>query len=181
MKKISVLVILCAFFFAAQAQSHECDGKHQPERCNQKECQTMMKLKREFMMQNLQLQPEQTDKFWAAYDRMENTEYEILKEQRNQKQAAGIPAKLAPDSIQILLNDDQILLLYRLRVESKQKLAQIESDFLNEAAKILTPQQIDQYYQLERKFKHTAVKHTQKKDLAPNMKLEAKPMPTKNR
>ena len=71
---------------------------------------------------------------------------------------AGITKHVRPDSVQFL-PDEQILALYDSRLSTKQKLAQAEYDFFIAISKCLTAKQVDEYFQLDRKFKRSAAKH----------------------
>lgn len=140
----------------------------------------MMKLKREFMEKNMQLNDNQKKEFWAAYDEKAGTTFKVLASARKQKEEAGIPKHVAHDSIQYL-NDEQILLYYRVKMETKEQITSAETKFFNRISKCLTAKQIDQYYQLERKFQHSAVHKAKSKKGDPQvkgkeLKLEAAPL-----
>ncbi len=173
MKKIAILGILCAFFFCAQAQVKQISapaGKASAnEKCEREDCQTMMKLKREFMEKNMQLNDNQKKEFWAAYDEKAEATFNVLNYSRKQKEEAGLSRHIAHDSIQYL-NDKQILLYYQLKAEVKEKISIAETKFFKRISLFLTAKQVDQYYQLERKFQHSAVHKANGKKDEPKMK-----------
>lgn len=171
MKRIFVLSILCALIFSLNAQINPTPAKNSdgvksvtaakadmPAKCGTKDCQTMIKLKREYFEENFKLEEKQKAAFWAAYDARTEAEFEAFNASRDAMKAAGITKHIRPDSIQFL-SDKQILALYNNRLSTKQKLAQAEYDFFVAISKCLTAKQVDEYFQLDQKFKRSAAKH----------------------
>lgn len=168
MKKIFALSVLCALIFSLNAQVSTTPAKkstevqavkaENPAKCGNKDCQTMMKLKREYFQENFKLKDQQKDAFWAAYDAYTKAEFEAFNASRDAMKKAGITKHVRPDSVQFL-PDEQILALYDSRLSTKQKLAQAEYDFFVAISKCLTAKQVDEYFQLDRKFKRSAAKH----------------------
>lgn len=161
--------MICAVTLSVSAQNNP--ASQNGHKCDKQDCQTMMQLKRNFFKDNFTLNDNQKDAFWKAYDARETAEYQAMAEQRQKKEAAGVTGRVGFDSIQYLSNE-QIIAIYSSRFEAKEKIAQIEKTFFNELVKCLTPVQIDQYYQLERKFKHSAAKKASDK----RFKIKPQPM-----
>ena len=174
MKKIFTFILICVMVVAVNAQNNASASTG--HKCEKQDCQTMMQLKRSFIEENFMLKDQQRDAFWKAYDKRETAEYQAMSEQRQKKEKVGITGRVGFDSIQYL-SDEQILAIYSSRVEAKEKLAQIEKTFFDELVKCLTPSQIDQYYQLERKFKHSASKKASDKKVPANSQRMDKPQP----
>lgn len=197
MKKIFVLGILSALLFSVNAQVQLSPAKTSSDaqsakaasvdqmKCGNKDCQTMMKLKREYISENFTLQENQKEAFWKAYDAYTNAEFKAFQEQREAKEAAGIP-RMHPDSTQ-QLTDEQILASYRIKLETRAKLLKAEMDFFNALTKCLTAEQVDEYYKLEHKFKRSAASHKTGGKHVPHAhpqmgqprQMEAKPMEKK--
>ena len=51
------------------------------------------------------------------------------------------------------------MILYKTRLETRRQLLEAESQFLQSISKCLSAKQVDEYFQLERKFKRSAASH----------------------
>ena len=127
-------------------------------KCGSQDCQAVMKLKKEFLEKNFTLKEEQKKPFWDAFDAYAKAEYSAFQKSRAAMHEAGIDRHVAPDSIQYL-SDDQIMILYKTRLETRRQLLEAESQFLQSISKCLSAKQVDEYFQLERKFKRSAASH----------------------
>lgn len=166
MKKIVILCMLVCFAGATMAQVQtdvskkevSTDAKSSNSKCGSQDCQAVMKLKKEYFENNFKLDEKQKDPFWEAFDAYAKAEFEAFQKSREVMREAGIDHHVAPDSIQYL-SDDQIMILYKTRLETRRQLLEAESQFLQSISKCLSAKQVDEYFQLERKFKRSAASH----------------------
>lgn len=166
MKKIVILCMLVCFAGATMAQVQVESAKKQNtqvpkeghSKCGSQDCQAVMKLKKEYFENNFKLDEKQKDPFWEAFDAYAKAEFESFQKSREVMREAGIDHHVAPDSIQYL-SDDQIMILYKTRLETRRQLLEAESQFLQSISKCLSAKQVDEYFQLERKFKRSAASH----------------------
>ena len=185
MKKSVLLTIILAFcvsFSFAQEPSKQMASKA-PQ--NENGCQNkpgdcmepkpfnpmMIKMKREFIQENFVIESSQKEAFWNAYNEYEKEIITAHKEQREFRKKNNIPSKMTADSLSNL-SDEAILSYYKNNFETKNKLFKAEENFFNKLRNILKPQQIAQYYILEKNFHKSA----SKMDKGPKMKMEEKPM-----
>ncbi len=172
MKKFLAFGMMFSFLFYVQAQvvtqpAQKSDNMKaaqaapSPSKCETKDCQTMMKLKKEYFQKNFTLQPEQEKDFWNAFDAYANTEFDAFKSHREALAKVGIDHRVPADSVQYL-SDDQIRVLYSSRLELRSKLLKAENEFFKSISKCLSAKQLNEYYQLEQKFKRSAAKHQHK-------------------
>lgn len=129
----------------------------QHAKCDKQDCQSMMKLKRDYIKAGFALQESQVTDFWNAYQKMEDAEYQAYKSQQEARAEAGIPKHISKDSIKNL-TDDQIKIFYKTRFQTKRKVLQAEEVFFDSLTTILSAKQIENYYTLERSFKRSAVR-----------------------
>ena len=169
MKKVILLRLLIGFVGVSMAQVQKefskkeaaTDIKPDGSKCGSQDCQAVMKLKKEYFETNFKLDEKQKEPFWEAFDVYAKAEFEAFQKSREIMREAGIDHHVAPDSIQYL-SDDQIMILYKTRLETRRQLMEAESQFLQSISKCLSAKQVDEYFQLERKFKRSAASH--KKD-----------------
>ena len=189
MKKIMLFAVLIglASISMAQVKVEAAKPEAVPEsksissKCGSQDCQTVMKLKREYIEKNFTLTEEQKAPFWAAFDEYAKSEYAAFQKSREALRAAGIEHHVAPDSIQYL-SDNQIVSLYTIRLETRRNLLEAESAFLNAISQCLSAKQVNEYFQLERKFKRSAASHRKaskdspdNKEKCPQKRIEAAP------
>lgn len=156
MKRITMFLLTCVFIVSLSAQadqtSDQANGK-----CDDQRCQTMMKLKRAFIEENFRLDDAgQNKQFWDAYSNLEKSEFKIFQQQQKMKTEAGLP-KLARSSTLDTLSNEQILAYYKIKFQIRDQKYNAEKTFFNEICECLSPKQINEYYQLEKRFKRTAV------------------------
>lgn len=177
-----VLVVVLNFSFA-QEHSKVVPGKtdqhenFRPEK--QGDCiepqainPMMLKMKREFIQENFVIGSEQKDAFWIAYSEYEKEILKIHKEQREFRKKNNLPVRMTADSLSSL-PDNVILIYYENNFKTKNQFFNAEENFFNKLKEILKPQQIAQYYILEKNFRKSA----SKMDKSQKMKADAKPMP----
>lgn len=131
----------------------------------------MLKMKREFIQENFVIESSQKEAFWNAYNEYEKEIIAAHKEQREFRKENNIPTRMTADSLSNL-SDDIILKYYENNFDTKNLLFKAEEKFFNNLKNILKPQQIAQYYILEKNFHKSAVKM----DRPGAAKLEMKPM-----
>lgn len=153
--------LLVSFAAATMAQGQVEASKS--SKCGSQDCQAVMKLKKDFLEKNFMLKDDQKKPFWDAFDAYAKAEYAAFQKSREAMNAVGIDHHVSADSIQYL-TDKQILVLYSTRLETRRALLEAETNFLNAISQCLTAQQVNEYYQLDRKFKRSAASH--KKDAA---------------
>lgn len=161
MKKIMLFCLLVSFAAATMAQGQVETTTN--SKCGSQDCQAVMKLKKEFLEKNFTLKEEQKKPFWDAFDAYAKAEYAAFQKSRAAMHEAGIDRHVSADSIQYL-SDKQIIVLYTTRLETRRALLEAETNFLNAISQCLTAQQVNEYFQLDRKFKRSAASH--KKDAA---------------
>ena len=166
MKKIMILCLLVCFAGATMAQgqnesakkSASTTVKSNDSKCGSQDCQAVMKLKKEYLETHFKLDEKQKEPFWEAFNVYAKAEFEAFQKSREVMREAGIDHHVAADSIQYL-SDDQIMILYKTRLETRRQLLEAESQFLQSISKCLSAKQVDEYFQLERKFKRSAASH----------------------
>ena len=160
MKRITMFLLTCVFIVSLSAQAEQTKGK-----CDDQRCQTMMKLKRAFIEENFILgDAGQHKQFWDAYSKLEKSEFEAFQQQQKMKTEAGLP-KLARGASLDTLSNEQILAFYKIKFQIRDQKYKAEKTFFEEICKCLSPKQINEYYQLEKKFKRTAVSKEEHKRL----------------
>lgn len=115
--------------------------------------QAMMDQKKEFIKNNFKVSQASEEAFWKAYDKNAEAEMKVYKEQRAMKEAANLPHFGDTTA----LTDEQILEKYRINFVTKHKLLSAEETYFSDLKKILSPQELDAYYKLEKKYLRTAV------------------------
>lgn len=131
----------------------------------------MLKMKKDFIQENFVIESSKKEAFWNAYNNYERSILDAHKAQREFRKANQIPARMNADSL-TNLSDETILKYYENNFSTKNLIFKAEEKFFNDMKSILTPQQIAQYYILEKNFQTSAVKM---KHLDP-MKMDMKPM-----
>ncbi len=152
--------------------------KSNNSKCGSQDCQTVMKLKKEYLEKNFALKDDQKKPFWEAFDAYAKAEYAAFQKSREIMREAGIDHHVTADSIQYL-SDKQIVVLYTTRLETRRQLLEAETEFLNAISQCLSAQQLNEYYQLDRKFKRSAASHKQDASHK-SMPVSKEKSPTKN-
>ena len=130
----------------------------------------MLKMKKDFIQENFVIESSKKEAFWNAYNEYEKEIIAVHKAQREFRKDNNIPTRMNADSLSNL-SDEAILKYYENNFITKNQLFKAEEKFFNQLKGILTPQQIAQYYILEKNFQKSASKMDR-----PTMKMEAKPM-----
>ena len=130
----------------------------------------MLKMKKDFIQENFVIESSKKEAFWNAYNNYEKEIIAAHKAQREFRKANNIPTRMTADSLSNL-SDEAILKYYENNFITKNQLFKAEEKFFNQLKGILTPQQIAQYYILEKNFHKSASKMDKQK-----MKMEAKPI-----
>lgn len=189
MKKIALtLMLVCAMllnFALAQEPSKPMPGQNAPHSEKMQHPgdpkhhnPMMLKMKKEFIQENFVIESSKKEAFWNAYNTYERSIMDAHKAQREFRKANNIPNRMNADSL-TNLSDDVILKYYENNFQTKSLISKAEEKFFNDMKNILTPQQIAQYYILEKNFQTSAVKMNHLKPMkmeAKPMKMEAKPM-----
>lgn len=141
--------------FCLSAQNNPaCTSPHAPKSQQVKpDKQMMVELKREYIKKNFVIEEAQKKPFWEAYEKYTAAEMSAYKEMQAQRKALAIPSR--GDST--ALTDDQILQKHALHLQTKRKILVASETFFEDLKKVLTPQQIDNYYRLEKRFVKTVV------------------------
>ena len=139
----------------------------------------MLKMKKDFIQENFVIESSKKEAFWNAYNAYERSIIDAHKAQREFRKANNIPNRMNADSLSNL-SDDAILKYYENNFTTKNLIFKAEEKFFNDMKNILTPQQIAQYYLLEKNFQTSAVKKSHpmpaKMDMKPiNKELHAAP------
>ena len=118
----------------------------------QDDCQSIMMIKKNFMERNLVLSNNERQAFWNAYN-------PYLKEQSEVFEASK--ALLQKNSIErnkgridyLKLSDKQLYVLMEDKIDTKDKLLQLEKKLYDELKKVLSAKTLYQFYQIEARFK----------------------------
>lgn len=166
MKKSILLFLLVAFTTVTMAQvqgdgakkqnAPQCAESH--SKCGSQDCQAVMKLKKDFFESNFTLNEDQKRPFWAAFDARAKAEFDAFIKSREAMNEAGIDRHVSADSVKYL-SDSQIISLYSIRLETRRQLLEAETKFFNAISQCLSAKQVNEYFQLERKFKRSAANH----------------------
>lgn len=184
MKKSAFLMIVLAmaisFGYAQEpgkpmpGQAAQCDKGHPGKQDHLSEPRPvnpmMLKMKKDFIQENFVIESSKKEAFWNAYNNYEKEIMAAHKAQREFRKANNIPTRMSADSLSNL-SDAAILSYYENNFATKNQLFKAEEKFFNDLKAILSPQQIAQYYILEKNFHKSATKMDK-----PQMKMEAKPM-----
>ena len=131
----------------------------------------MLKMKRDFIQENFVIESNKKTAFWNAYNSYEKEIMAAHKAQREFRKANNIPTRMTADSLSTL-SDEAILSYYENNFTTKSLLFKAEEKFFNDLKTILTPQQIAQYFILEKNFHKSATRMNKPQP----MKMDAKPM-----
>jgi Spy/CpxP family protein refolding chaperone len=96
----------------------------------------------------LNLTPEQAPGFWAVYNEYNNKKQEL---NRRIRQLNNEPGRSN-------LNDDQLLNGIREVNATRQKLADLDSEYSNRFLKVISPQQLAELYKTEQVFNNMLLK-----------------------
>jgi len=186
MKKTALLTIVLAlvtiFIYAQEPMGKQMPGKNIPNEkihsSKQDDCMEpqpinpmMLKMKKDFIQENFVIESSKREAFWNAYDTYEKEILAAHKAQREFRKKNNIPFKMTADSLSNLSNE-VILNYYENNFTTKNMLFRAEEKFFVQLKSILTPQQIAQYYILEKNFHKSA----SKMDKPQMMRMDAKPM-----
>lgn len=176
-----VLAMMLSFSYAQEHAKQMPAKGGQPEKCHAEkpgDCMEpqpinpmMLKMKREFIQENFVIESSKKEAFWNAYNEYEKEILAAHKAQREFRKANNIPTRMTADSLSNL-SDDAILSYYENNFNTKNQLFKAEENFFKQLKGILKPQQIAQYYILERNFHKSATKM----DKPQMMKMDSKPM-----
>ena len=131
----------------------------------------MLKMKKEFIQESFVIESSKKEAFWNAYNEYEKEILAAHKAQREFRKSNNIPQRMTADSLSTL-SDDIILKYYENNFTTKNLIFKAEEKFFNNLKNILTPQQIAQYYLLEKNFHKSATKM----DHPHQIRMDAKPM-----
>ena len=180
-KAVVVILFVCAmtldFAIAQHPTKPVCESsgnpieKPQPQREPGSINPLMLKMKKDFIRDNFVIETAKKEAFWNAYNTYEHSIIEAHRAQREFRKNNNLPNRINADSVSNL-SDDAILQYYENNFTTKNLISKAEEDFFKDLKTILTPQQIAQYYLLEKNFQASAVKmkHSQP------MKMEMKPL-----
>ena len=185
MKKSALLLIVLAmmlsFSYAQEpgkpmpGQAAQCDKGHADKQDHLSEPRPvnpmMLKMKKDFIQENFVIESSKKEAFWNAYNNYEKEIMAAHKAQREFRKANNIPTRMTADSLSNL-SDVAILSYYENNFATKNKLLKAEEKFFNDLRAILSPQQIAQYYILEKNFHKSATKMNKPQPT----KMDAKPM-----
>lgn len=111
-------------------------------------------LKEEFFKENLNLNANQKDAFWKAYNKYTAAQKQAMENEKKAMEKAGIPAHhCSKDANASKPTAEQKVAAYSIQLEKRQAMLTAEQNFLNEISKALTKEQVAQYLQLEKAFK----------------------------
>ncbi|MBR0078306.1 MAG: hypothetical protein IJP72_07910 [Bacteroidales bacterium] len=180
MKKTAFILMLAMSLNFAFAQNHckpmpDKNAPHPEKSQHQREPGSinpmMLKMKKDFIQENFIIESSKKEAFWNAYDAYERSIIDAHKAQREFRKTNNIPNRMNADSLSNL-SDDAILKFYENNFTTKNLIFKAEEKFFNDMKNILTPQQIAQYYLLEKNFQTSAVK----KSHPMPAKMDMKPM-----
>ncbi|MCL2290493.1 MAG: hypothetical protein FWC34_07310 [Bacteroidetes bacterium] len=118
----------------------------------QEDCQSIMTIKRNFMERNLALSDNECQAFWDFYNPYLKEESEIFEASRTLLHKNNIKrSKGRVDYTK--LNDKQLYILMEDRIDTKEKLIQLEKKLYEQLKKILSAKTLYQFYQIEGRFR----------------------------
>ena len=141
MKRVILMTIVAVLSFAGAANMQAQPGKHSSEH---KEKFFMAKMK--MIQQELKLTEEQTNEFTPVYRKYDEEMLEIFK---NHRVAENKLKKSGASNATKVVN---------LRIEMKMDLLRLQKSYTNKFAKVLTPEQLLQLDDAERKIQFQIMK-----------------------
>ncbi len=133
--------------------------------------ENILQLKMDYVKKNFTLNDEKSIKFWPLYERYLQAERDIHETSKQQLEKIGIERKHGRiDFSQI--EDEKIYLYYEHRFKQHESLANNERNFYQEMKKMLSAQEIVEFYRIEREFKRQLFKGAQEKRALERTKME---------
>jgi len=118
----------------------------------QEDCQSIMTIKKNFVERNLPLSDSERHAFWDVYNPYLKEESEIFESSKLLLQKNSIErSKGRVDYTK--LTDKQLYVLMEDRINTKEKLVQLEKKLYDQLKKILSAKTLYQFYQIEGRFK----------------------------
>jgi len=118
----------------------------------QDDCQSIMMIKKNFIERNLVLADHERQPFWDLYNPYLKEESEIFEASKVLLQKNHIErGKGRIDYTK--LSDKQLYVLMEDKINTKEKLVQLEKKLYNQLKKILSAKTLYQFYQIEGRFK----------------------------
>jgi len=153
---IAFVCLMTAFLCALQAQVKEDPNK-------------IVKERMENMRNKLKLTSAESKVFWTAYEQYLRSEVKAFETYRNNLAKKGIKLNSVGQNKEVIekLNDSQLTYLHDQKFELRKNLLNLESGFYKKIKGTLTPRHIQEFYNIEDKFKREMVS---KKKAAPEEK-----------
>lgn len=156
MKKIAFLSLI--FLFSVSVSSYaqtpitvKKDNKETSVAQKKSDLAEILKLKRNYISENLSLSDEVAKKFWPIYDRYTIEEQKCHKSFKSALESKDITRdKIKDDS---KLSDEQLDFYLMQKMQYKERMFNIDKRFFTDAKMVLSPRELKKFYQLEQSFK----------------------------
>lgn len=150
MKKLFLLFALGLIFCICSAQN---DDSPMPGA----DCQVVGSMKRQYIQDSLTLTESESKSFWMEYNKFDIAELELHTKFRTFMENNGIKSERGKVNLSELPSEKAILYLEH-KMQFKTDMQALQNSFFNTLKTILPTDKIVRYYELERDFKHVAVK-----------------------
>jgi len=118
----------------------------------QEDCQSIMAIKKNFIERNLVLSDNERDSFWDIYNPYLKEESEIFQASKALLQINNIErSKGRVDCTK--LTDKQLYIFMEDRLNTKEKLVDLEKKLYGQLKKVLSAKTLYHFYQIESRFK----------------------------
>jgi len=118
----------------------------------QEECQSIMLIKKNFMERNLSLSDGERQAFWDVYNPYLKEQSEVFETSKALLQKNNIERNKGRVDY-LKLTDKQLYILMEDKIDTKDKLLQLEKNLYEQLKKVLSAKTLYQFYQIEARFK----------------------------
>ena len=118
----------------------------------QEECQSIMLIKKNFMERNLSLSDGERQAFWDVYNPYLKEQSEVFETSKALLQKNNIERNKGRIDY-LKLSDKQLYVVMEDKIDTKDKLLQLEKNLYEQLKKVLSAKTLYQFYQIEARFK----------------------------
>jgi hypothetical protein len=118
----------------------------------QEECQSIMLIKKNFMERNLSLSDGERQAFWDVYNPYLKEQSEVFETSKALLQKNNIERNKGRIDY-LKLSDKQLYVVMEDKIDTKDKLLQLEKNRYEQLKKVLSAKTLYQFYQIEARFK----------------------------
>lgn len=129
-------------------------GEHGPRKDGDKK-EKLESMKIGYLTRELDLTPEEAQKFWPVYNEFSNKEHELRKAKRSKMKESGKSLdELSDKEVEALVDEEMVF---------RQKELDLQKEYHKQFKTILPPRKVAKLYRAEEKFKRELVKKIQEK------------------